>query len=313
VLQFAAGNLIHDIAWSPDGSQLAVAAGTKIHLYNSESLDEQHLLSVGVWTERLAFHPSLPILGAAVKDGTIRFWDTSNGSEICRFRAHRKGANSLSFQPASGSIDPAETEREEGLLVTTGAEIISRLWDISTLAAGECDVQPRAELIGSSHTAPDAAFSADGQRFALVDIRNVMLRESGTRKLIMALKGDQPIFDIALSPNGRWLAAAQSNASLALWDLLISPKPSVTTLQLSRLNTQAYTWRVDFSFDSNMSAGATSDGKLLVWQLPSLQPVFQRVLPDAISALAFKPRTHLLAVGVLQGMVYIYPVDRGEK
>jgi len=56
--------LIHDLRWSPDGSQLAIAAGTNIHLYDA-NLIEQHTIIVGVWTERIAFHPSQPILGAA--------------------------------------------------------------------------------------------------------------------------------------------------------------------------------------------------------------------------------------------------------
>jgi WD40 repeat protein len=286
--------LIHDLRWSPDGSQLAIAAGTDIHLYDSASLIEQHTLVLGVWTERIAYHPSQPILGAAAKDGSIRFWNTASGAEICKFTAHRKGANSLAFQP-NGS-----------LFATTGTDIISRLWDISSVVSGGCNVKAGALLIGSSYTAPDVAFSANGQQLALVDIRNIYLRESETRKLITVLKSDLAIFDITLSPDGRWLAAAQNDATVTLWDLTAKPAPTSTLLHLPASSPQTYVWRVDFSSDSGLLAGAASDGALLVWQLPGLQPVFSRNLSHAISGLAFKPNTYLLAVGVLDGSVYIY-------
>ena len=302
-LRFPAGGLIHDLHWSPDGSQLAIAAGTNIHIYDvspstgsGQALVELHTLALDVWTERIAFHPSQALLGAAAKDGTIHFWNTTTGVETCRFTAHKKGANSLAFQPGGT------------LLVTTGAEIISRLWDISSAlkgVTGGCDVKAGAFLIGSSYTAPDVAFSADGQMFALVDIKNVYLRDSQTRKLIAMLKSDLAVFDIALSLDGRWLAAAQNNATVTLWDLAAKPRPSATILQIAAGKPQTYTWRADFSSDSALLAGATSDGALLVWQLPGLQPVFSRSFSDAVSGLAFKPNTHLLTVGALDGAVYI--------
>jgi WD40 repeat protein len=304
-LQFPARALIHDLRWSPDGSQLAIAAGTDIHLYDAnpstgsgQALVEQHILPVGVWTERIAFHPSEPILGAATKDGSIRFWNTTDGAEICKFTAHAKGANSLAFQP-NGS-----------LLATTGTDIISRLWDISSVLAGACDVKPAGLLIGSSYTAPDAAFSADGQQFALVDIKNIYLRNSQTRKLIAILKSGLPVFDIALSPDGHWLAAAQNNATVTLWDLSAKPRPTSTVLHLPTGKSPTYLWRVDFSSDSGLLAGGASDGALLVWELPGLQAVFSHKLSNAISGLAFQPITYHLTVGTLDGSVYIYSLAK---
>lgn len=291
VIQFPAPGPIHDLRWSADGSQLAIAAGTDIHLYDA-NLAEQHVIPLGLWTERLAFHPSHPILGAALKDGTVRFWDSASGAETCKFTAHTKGANSLSFQPNGN------------LLATTGTDIISRTWDISSVLAGNCNVKPVGQLIGSSFTAPDVTFSADGESFALVDIKDIYLHNSQTRKLIVILHGDQAIFDIALSPDGHWLAAAQNNATVTLWDM--TAKPTATLLHFP--TGPSYTWRVDFSADGSQLAGTTSNGELLVWQLPNLQPVFSRSLGHPISGLAFNPSTSALTVGTLDGAVYIYMI-----
>jgi WD40 repeat protein len=296
VIQFPAPGLIHDLRWAPEGNQLAIAVGTEIHLYDAE-LAENRVIQLGIWTERLAFDRSNTLFGAALKDGSIRIWDWGSASqdEVCKFTAHSKGANSLSFQP------------DGNLLATTGTDIISRIWDISLTADG-CNVKAAGQLIGSSFTAPDVSFSADGQKFALVDIKDIYLRESQTRKLIAVLHGDQAIFDIAFSPDGRWLAAAQNNNSVTLWDLSASPKPTSTLLQLPLGSAKSYTWRVDFSPHDTLLAAATSDGEMLVWQLPDLQPVFSRSLGHPITGLAFNPATSALTVGTLDGSVYRYAI-----
>jgi WD40 repeat protein len=293
VISFPAPGPLHHLRWSADGAALAVAVGTDIHIYDS-SLVEQRIIPLGIWVERLAFHPSQPILGAALKDGSIRFWSTVSGDEICKFTAHSKGANSLAFQPGGN------------LLATTGTDIISRMWDISSVLAGGCDVKPAGQLIGSSYTAPAVLFSDDGKMLALVDIKDIYLRESQTRKLIAVLRGDLPIFDIALSPNGHWLAAAQNNAIITLWDVTAKPRPTYTLLHFS--HGMGYTWRVDFSADGSLLAGTTSSGEILVWQLSDLQPVFSRSLGHAVSGLAFNPITSALTVGTLDGSVYLYSI-----
>lgn len=297
LLRYPVRDLIHDLAWSPDGSRLAVAAGTNIHLYETGDLTEQHSLAVGLWAERIAFHPTLPLLAAAARDGSLRFWDLASGDERCRFSAHAKGANSLAFAP------------QGTLLATTGTDIISHLWDITSLQTGGCDVRATADLIGSSFTSPDIAFSADGQQFALVDRHDIYLRATQTRKLIAVLKSDLAVFDIALSPDGRWLAAAQDKTNLALWDLATAGGPTPTILPFPGDAPQTYVWRVDFSSDSRLLAAGSSAGSLQVWDLESLKPLLNRHLPDAVSALAFRPGTHRLAIGILDGALYLWELD----
>lgn len=294
-LQLPTPGLIHDLHWSADGSQLAIAAGTDIHLYDA-SLHEEHVIPLGVWAERLAFHPSHPVFGAALKDGSVRFWNSTSGNEICKFTAHTKGATSLAFQ-YGGS-----------LLATTGNEIVSRIWDISSMLADGCNVKPVGKLIGSSFTAPDITFSADGAWLALVDTQDIYLHNSQTRKLIVVLRGDLTIFDIALSPDGHWVAAAQSDSTITLWDLTVKPKPTPTLLHLPQSQVKSYTWRIDFSPDGNLLAGATSDGELLVWHIPDLKPIFRRSLGHPIAGVAFSPATSALTVGTLDGSVYVYVV-----
>jgi hypothetical protein len=83
-LKFNPWELVHDLACSPDEKLLAVAAGNHVHLYDVESLQEIADIPVGVWTNRVSFHPTLPLIILAVRNGVIQFRDTSTGDLVCQ-------------------------------------------------------------------------------------------------------------------------------------------------------------------------------------------------------------------------------------
>jgi WD40 repeat protein len=233
---------------------LAVSAGSRIHIYKSETLEEMADIQVGAWANRITFHPNLPLIILAVKDGNIHFREILSGDLVCQFRAHEKGANSLAIHP------------DGTLLVTTGTDITSQLWDISSIENGECSIDEIGTFIGESFSSPDAAFSPDGNSIALVDLSNIRLRKTSDRKLIALLESDLPIFDIAFSPDGLWLAAAQHLDSVTLWDLTLADNPVATVLQHPNPDLEAYSWRVAFSPDSKMMAAGASNGRP-IWDL----------------------------------------------
>jgi WD40 repeat protein len=296
VLKYNSWEIIHDLTYSPNGQLLAVSAGEHVYLYDAATLVEQFDLPIGAWANRLAFHPSLPLIVLAVRDGTIQFWDTTTGDLRCQFIAHKKGANSLAINP------------DGSMLVSTGSEIISRLWNISSLASGGCDIIENGQLIGGSFSSPDVAFDIDGKRFALVDRTNVRLRNSSDLKLIASLPGDLPIFDIAFSPDDRWLAAAEYHDTITLWDLTQPASMRPKILQPLNPDSKLFTWRVAFSPDSQLLAAGASDGTLTLWDLSTLQPLTTHHLPRAVSALSFSPDGKYLAACGLDAQIRLFQV-----
>lgn len=297
--KFNSWEIVQDLAYSPDGSVLAVSAGNRLHIYNSGTLGELADEQVGTWTNRIAFHPNLPLIALAVKDGTIQFRETFSGDLSCQFKAHKKGANSLAIHP------------DGNLLVTTGTDIASRLWDIHSLATGECSgVDEIGTFIGESYSSPDAAFSPDGNSIALVDVSNIRLRKTSDRKLIALLESDLPVFDIAISPDGRWLAAAQDLNSVVLWDLIHADIPVATVLQHPKADREAFSWRVAFSPDSKLLAAGASDGSVTLWDISDLRVIETHHLPRAVTALAFSTDRKFLAAGGLDASIWLFPVEQ---
>jgi WD40 repeat protein len=298
VLKFKPWELVHDLAFSPDGKLLAVAAGDQVYIYNAATLEMKFDLSPGAWANRLAFHPTAPLIALANRDGSVQFWDTVKGTLICQFTAHRKGANSLAFHP------------DGTMLATTGTDITSRLWDISSAAAGSCNVPEIGKLLGESFSSPDVAFSPDGRSIAVVDLTNIRLRNSTNRKLIALLKGDLPIFDIAFSPDGRWLAAAEHHDTVALWDVSQPSNPVFSVLIPDVSKSKFHIWRVAFSPDSHLMAAGTSDGSINVWDISTMQLITTFQLPRAVTALAFSPDGRNLAAGGLDAQVWLFSAPK---
>lgn len=275
--QYPANDIILDMAYSPDAAILAVASGLNIRLYDAATLQERAHIPFTVWVNRLAFHPMLPILATAAKDGRVQFWDTTTGTEICAFSAHEKGAIAVDFHPSLP------------ILGTTGNAIISKVWDISSVLSGGCDVTEAGQLIGASYNATDFLFSPDGLFFALTDIESIRLRNPADLTLINTLRTGLPIYDLALSPNSRWLAAANRFSQVTLFDLS-DPKNPVRAV-LGEATPKTFTWRVAFSPDSALLAAGNSRGALTVWDVRTLQPVASFRLPNDVAALTFSPDT----------------------
>lgn len=102
---------IFEIAYSPDGTRLAVASAAGIWLYNPHTGAEIALLAghtAGV--SSVAFSPDGLTLASGCGGHTIRLWDAITGQSKATFTGHTDGVASIAFSPggrtlASGSRD----------------------------------------------------------------------------------------------------------------------------------------------------------------------------------------------------------------
>jgi WD40 repeat protein len=294
---------VHDLAWSPDGTRLAVSAGDWVHVYNANTLAELQSLYAGAWVVDLDYLNG-GLLAMADKEGSLQFWETDTGTRLCRMQAHNKGANSLDIDPGGR------------LLASVGNDAILRLWDLTPLIVGSavsfneenCDLQLQAEMIGGAFAVPAVRFSPDGTLVASIDLQTVRLRDPLTQRLVRSLYADNSLFDIAFSPDGRWLATAELGNQVRLWQ--VGTGESLHTLVQNEAPSR-FMWRVAFSPDGKILAAGSSDGSITLWD--SASGDLLRSIPThgrAVTALEFSPDGRWLASGSLDASVKLWETSK---
>ena len=137
-----------NIAYSPDGTRLAVASSIGIWLYDTATHQEVALLT-GHTDDviSVAFSPDGSTVASGSRDETVRLWDAVTGQEKATLTGHAgitgAGVNSVAFSP-------------DGSTVASGSrDGTVRLWDAVT-------GQEKATLKGNRGWVNSVAFSPDG-------------------------------------------------------------------------------------------------------------------------------------------------------
>lgn len=109
---------VTDMAFSPDGSQLAVACSIGIWLYNVHTGTEEAFLKGGMeLVNSVAYSPDGKILASGSNDWTIRIWDVENRKHIKTLEGHTGPVNSVTFL-------------QDGKTVISGSNDGIRVWHV---------------------------------------------------------------------------------------------------------------------------------------------------------------------------------------
>ena len=139
---------INELAYSPDGTRLAVASSIGIWLYDTATGQEVALLTGhSSWVLSVAFSPDSRTLASGSSDETIRLWDAVTGAEQRTLTGHSDWVWSVAFSPDGRTI--ASGSRDGTI----------RLWDAGM---GE----EKRTLMGHSGGVLSVAFSPDGRTIA---------------------------------------------------------------------------------------------------------------------------------------------------
>jgi WD40 repeat protein/DNA-binding SARP family transcriptional activator len=284
---------VGSVAYSPDGSRLAIASGDTVFVRDAASGEVILTLPGSI----AAYSPDGVRLATAVEDGTVTIWDAHSGRALLALTGHVKGLLELVFGPDGGYLAAASYDETV------------RVWDVGT---GQEVLTLPARSDGYS-TGSDVLFSLEGNHLITTDRDDVIrVWDLTTGDALLDFPGGAPM---AISPDGKHLAtlAAESLSIATVWDIEASlasgsGQALITDIEHSTAPIQD----MAFSPDGDQLATASQDSSTKIWTLGPDGAQESLILvghTGFVNGLAFSPDGSSLATGSEDGTVRIWDIS----
>ena len=285
---------IVDMAYSPDGTRLAVATSIGIWIYDSQTGREVDILQ-GHTREitGIAYAPDGRTLASSsagedyliLADDTLILWDTVSGTRKATLPG--SGAYSIAFSP-------------DGKTIATGGSEYVQLWDA---VSGEPTASFQTE--SGDIVIEKLAFSPDGKTIATGETADIRLWDVATATHKATLQGHtNSVLSLSFSPDGSTLASGSMDYTIRLWD-------TTTATHKATLTDPYAPQSIAFSPDGSTIAQVRYRDVLL-WDVPSGE--VRRTLTGHtswIKALAFSPDGKTIATA--SGEIRLWDVVSGKQ
>jgi WD40 repeat protein len=228
--------LIWDVAWSPDGSQLAFA-GNRGALVDRATLAERPLVGHPGRVNRVQFSRDGSRLLTA-GDQTARIWDVATAKQLAQLD-----------HPAK--VIGAIWDRANARIFTSSTDGKVRIWDPGGKLLDELDVGTRYLDLSLS---PDEHRLALGGHDATIAIWDLETRA----RIVEALGHTGPVTSVAWSPDGALLASSADDQTARVWD------PQTGKLLATRRHRDG-AMSVVWTADGTAILTASTDASIRLW------------------------------------------------
>ena len=275
------------LALSADGSTLASGStDSTVRLWDTKTYEELATLDVGderIWA--VALSPDGSTLAAGTASGWIGLWDVASQKRTATLAGHSWWILALSFSPDGSTLVSSSFADEDNM----------KTWDAAT-----------GEMTGvlKGHTRPveHLLFSPDGSVLASASYDNsIRLWDWPARRVrgVLVRPGEKGIKRIALSPDGRTLAAASD--VIAFWD--VATRNTVAEMKMVHapgVNVMAY------SPDGETLASGGIEGTVIVRDAATGKIYARLPHTGSPTSLAYWPDGSVLAVGGYSGTIELW-------
>lgn len=283
---------LNDLAWSPDGQQLALVTTEGVFIIDPTDSSLVGFIDTAGIVNSAAFSPDGSLIATGEENGLVRLWDAAAYRETAALAGHFAQVNSLAFSP-------------DGQYLASGSnDMTVWVWEISSK-------QPLWTLQGHVKEVTGVAFSPDGETLASAGIDfKLNLWEMGSGELEQTLTHRGALTDVVFSPDGSTIFTGEGSR-VTQWNL------STGTAGNDFRGMNAKVTAIDISSDGKYVAAGDYAGQVYVWDRNApdkpLWSAWNERLARNMRAgfnythmIAFKPDASLLGSGIWDNTIQFF-------
>jgi len=189
-----------NIAWSPDGTQIASDDGNSVEVWNATTGNTDITLHTDSGVLAIVWSPDGTRIAVA-SETSIQIWDVATGNSLLTFRGPAGGVQSAAWSPDGRYI---------ALSDINGPDV--QIWDATN---GNLVLTYK----GHTDTVWAITWSPDSKRIVTGGLdKTVQIWDPATGNNIFTYHGhSEGVSDLAWSPNGRFIASSGGDGTVQIW------------------------------------------------------------------------------------------------